>query len=214
MCWTFGLRPSRAPHLDSLRSPFGPACGCYSAALRFVACPREVCQRRAPDIRVSLRSTSLAPVPLRGPAYMGHPWPTKPLAASMRLVPLRNTSARPPDGTGSRACAISTESSSAASVFAFALKAAIAQTTPKSPSGGRVELPRKGLSDMDVARATMGQGWPFVACPWSGDGRREPRRSRGRMSGCPSLWLLSLGQARESDSPVRGETRRLVRRVN
>ena len=77
-----------------------------------------------------------------------------------------------------------------------------------------MESPRKGLSDMDVARAPMGQGWPFGACPWSGDGRREPRRSRGRMSGCPSLWLLSLGQARESDSPVRGETRSLVQHVN
>ena len=180
----------------------------------FLACPRKVCQRRAPDIRVSLRSTSLAPVLLRGPAYKGHPWPIKPLAASMRLVPLRNTCTRPADGTGSRACATSTESSSAASVFAFALKAAIAQTTPKSPSGGRVESPRKGLSDMDVARATMGQGWPFVACPWSGDGRREPRRSRGRMVGCPSLWLLSLGQARESDSPVGGETHQARRRGN
>jgi len=29
---------------------------------------------------------------------MGHPWPIKPLAASMRLVPLRNTSTRPPEG--------------------------------------------------------------------------------------------------------------------
>ena len=75
-----------------------------------------------------------------------------------------------------------------------------------------MESPRKGLSDMDVARAAMGQGWPFVACPWSGDGTREPRRSRGRMVGCPSLWLLSLGQARESDSPVRGETHQ-ARRV-
>ena len=29
---------------------------------------------------------------------MGHPWPIKPLAASMRLAPLRNTSTRPPEG--------------------------------------------------------------------------------------------------------------------
>ena len=50
-----------------------------------------------------------------------------------------------------------------------------------------MKSPRKGLSDMDVARATMGQGRPFVACPWSGDGAREPRRSRGRMQGCVSL---------------------------
>ena len=91
---------------------------------------------------------------------------------------------------------------------------AISQTTPESPSGGRVESPGKGLSDMDVARAATGQGWPFAACPWSGDGTREPRRSRGRMVGCPSLWLLSLGQARESDSPVRGETHTARRRAN
>jgi len=98
--------------------------------------------------------------------------------------------------------------------FCFCSRAAIKQATPNSPSGGRVESSRKGLSDMDVARAAMGQGWPFAACPWSGDGAREPRRSRGRMVGCPSLWLLSLGQARESDSPVRGETHPARRRAN
>ena len=74
------------------------------------------------------------------------------------------------------------------------------------PSGGRTESLRKGLSGMDAARDAMGQGWPFAAGPWSNDGVREPRRRRGRMSGWPSLWLLSLGpggdpQARESDSP-------------
>jgi len=61
-----------------------------------------------------------------------------------------------------------------------------------------VESPRKGLSDMDVARATMGQGWPFVACPWSGDGTREPRRSRGRMNGVPfSLVTFSWASKRK-----------------
>ena len=115
---------------------------------------------------------------------------------------------------GSRACKISIGSNSVASAFLLLLLSSDHTGDAKSPSGGRVESPRKGLSDMDVAKATMGQGWPFVAGPWSGDGRREPRRSRGRMSGCPSLWLLSLGQARESDSPVRGETRALARRVN
>ncbi|QEY70315.1 hypothetical protein F1C79_00805 [Pseudomonas denitrificans (nom. rej.)] len=29
-------------------------------------------------------------------------------------------------------------------------------------SGGLVEAEFQGLSDMDVARAAMGQGWPFV----------------------------------------------------
>ncbi|VXB98366.1 hypothetical protein PSEUDO8O_20376 [Pseudomonas sp. 8O] len=60
---------------------------------------QERCAKEGhPDIRVSLRETSLAPVPLRGPAYKGHPWPFKPLAASMRLAPLRNTFTRPPEG--------------------------------------------------------------------------------------------------------------------
>src|SRR5690606_25091708 len=61
--------------------------------------PRESNQREGhPDIRVWPSQTSLAPVLLRGPAYKGHPWPFKPLAASMRLVPLRSTSTRPPEG--------------------------------------------------------------------------------------------------------------------
>jgi len=115
-------------------------------------------------------------------------------------------------GIGSRACEISGRSKSVA--FGFCSSTAMVQTPPKSPSVGRVESPWKGLSGMDAARATMGQGWPFVACHWSGDGAREPRRSRGRMVGCPSLWLLSLGQARESDSPVRGETKTKDRHAN
>ncbi|KAB0550623.1 hypothetical protein F7R01_05255 [Pseudomonas argentinensis] len=36
------------------------------------------------------------------------------------------------------------------------------QATPIAPSGGRAESLRRGLSDMDVARAAMGHGWPFV----------------------------------------------------
>ncbi|BBP83934.1 hypothetical protein PHLH8_35760 [Pseudomonas sp. Pc102] len=40
-------------------------------------------------------------------------------------------------------------------------------------SGGRAQSSFQGLSDMDVARASMGQGWPFEACPWNDDGARE-----------------------------------------
>jgi len=73
--------------------------------LRYVSLlAQERCAKEGhPTIRVSLRETSLAPALLRGPAYMGRPWPFKRgrhryLAASMRLVPLRNTSTRPPEG--------------------------------------------------------------------------------------------------------------------
>ena len=100
--------PSRGPSLplsfasEALRSSsfsyrliagFRPA-----GRLTFFACAKKVSKETHPGIRVSLRSTSLPPVPLRGPAYKGHPCPFKPLAASMRLTPLRNTSTRPTDG--------------------------------------------------------------------------------------------------------------------
>ena len=70
--------------------------------LTFFACAKKVSKETHPGIRVSLRSTSLPPVLLREPAYKGHPWPFKPLAASMRLVPLRNTYVRPSDGEFAR----------------------------------------------------------------------------------------------------------------
>ena len=41
-----------------------------------------------------------------------------------------------------------------------------------------MESPWKGLSGMDAARAAMGQGWPFAACPWNGDGANEPGAKR------------------------------------
>ena len=69
-----------------------------TGATPFLLAQERCAKEGHPDIRVSLRETSLVPALLRGPAYMGHPWPIKPLAASMRLAPLRNTSTRPPEG--------------------------------------------------------------------------------------------------------------------
>lgn len=68
-----------------------------------------------------------------------------------------------------------------------------------------MESLRKGLSGMDAARAAMGQGRPFAACPWSNDGAKEPRRRRGRMSGVLSLWLLSLCTSKEKVTRREGE---------
>ena len=48
---------------------------------------------------------------------------------------------------------------------------------------------------MDAARAAMGQGWPFAACPWSNDGAREPDEVGPDGRGKPS-WLL-LGRLPE-----------------
>jgi hypothetical protein len=102
--WATGRAAHDAPNLLSQQhltrctmARFRPA-----GRLTFFACAKKVSKETHPGIRVSLRSTSLPPVPLRGPAYKGHPWPFKPFAASMRLTPLHNTYARPPDGESAR----------------------------------------------------------------------------------------------------------------
>ena len=50
-----------------------------------------------------------------------------------------------------------------------------------------------------------GTGTSLRDGPRSSAGGRGVLRSKTRMSGWPSLWLLSLGQARESDSPSRAK---------
>ena len=52
-----------------------------------------------------------------------------------------------------------------------------------------MESLRKGLSGMDAARAAMGHGWPFAACPWSNDGTREPDEVGPHARG-KTFWLL------------------------
>jgi len=73
-----------------------------------------------------------------------------------------------------------------------------------------VESPCKGLSDMDVARAAMGQGWPFVSGPhpvvplewWWSEG--TPAQLGPYVGVCFFAYFLCT--SKESESPVRGET--------
>ena len=59
----------------------------------------------------------------------------------------------------------------------------------------------KGLSGMDAARATMGQGWPFDACPWNDDGANEPgAKRRAGWRGKP-FWFL-LGRLPKGTRPA------------
>ncbi|TWC40105.1 hypothetical protein FBY03_10347 [Pseudomonas sp. SJZ079] len=85
----------------SLRSPYGPACGCYSATLRFALTaspfwqsPQKEPKGLAPPYGPPAAG-SLTPSLLRGPAAKGHPWPITALAASMPLNPLHNDCVRP-----------------------------------------------------------------------------------------------------------------------
>ena len=54
----------------------------------------------APAYGPRFAQVSLAPVPLRGHAVTGHPWPNTALPASMPEDPLRRTSTRPAEGAG------------------------------------------------------------------------------------------------------------------
>ncbi|WJH57236.1 hypothetical protein FE254_14150 [Ectopseudomonas guguanensis] len=65
-----------------------------------------------------------------------------------------------------------------------------------SPSGGRVEVLRRGTSRMDAAKGLKGHGWPFKPAPGA-----APERGKLRVAkpGCRGalLWHTFLGQARK-----------------
>ena len=177
------LHPARLRRLDSLRSPCGPAFGCYCASLRF-----------------------LAPSLFQGPAYKDRPWTFTPLAASMRLAPFHNDSTRPSDGAFGVACDNAEQAVGAAhgrDVFTFCLcRPQIAQSTRspnpvRRPSGGAVE---RGVWHGCQTR-NDGPGMAHRDDPRNSTGAREVERSETRMPGALSLWLLSLSrEQRESDS--------------
>ena len=163
----------------------------------------KVTKNACPCIRVSLRSTPLIPSALRGPAYKGHPWPFTPLAASMPLAPLRVDSIRPPErGVRRRLIACSSANKRSAFVSLFtAFQATRIQFPFRRPSVGAAQGDAR-----HGCRAKRDGTWMSLrAGPRSSAGGREVLRSKTRMSGSPSLWLLSLGETRESDSPSRAK---------
>ncbi len=188
----------------ALSSARATGCAWNGASLFFARAKKSKQKKARPFIRVrELRPrTPLLPPALRGPAYKGHPWPFTPLAASMSLVPLRAGSTRP----SARRRVISPvgvcmEKQSEAGFRSFR------QLGLPSPSGGRTQALCRGTRGMDAERGTKGQGCPFVTCPRSNAGVREVWSCSGqtRMQGAPSLWLLSLGETRESDAPCKAQ---------
>ena len=160
-----------------------------------------------------------------GAGVQGPSWPFTPLAASMRLAPFHNDSVRPPEGSVRRCLKLRctnpspaggrgqgeggagqplTPTLSPAGRGSRAIKSARTQQPP-SHQATRSPSPRQeaewrccagGRAARMAARGITGQGWPVYAGPRSGTGGREVSRSETRMSGCLSLWLLSLGHAR------------------
>jgi len=179
--------------------------------------PKKVSKNACPCIRVSLRSTSLTPSALRGPAYKGHPWPfiagtPSPLAASMPLAPLRADSIRPPE-RGIRWGLIASSSANKQRVLVplFAnFQAARTRLPFRRPSVGAAQ----GDARHGRRERSEGTGTYLRDGPRSSAGGREfcvANRGRlARMSGWPSFWLLFLGpggapQARKSDAPCKAQ---------
>ncbi len=164
---------------------------------------KKVSKNACPYIRVSLRETSLIPSALRGPAYKGHPWPFTPLAASMPLAPLRADSIRPTE-RGVRRRLVDHLSGNKQSVLVSLCPNF--QTT-------RIQFPFRRPSE-DAAQGDARHGcrarsdgtWMSLRDdPRSSTGAREVLRSKTRMQGWPSFWLLFLGHSRKSDSPSRAK---------
>jgi hypothetical protein len=64
-----------------------------------------------------------------------------------------------------------------------------------------VEVLRRGTSRMDAARGLKGQGWPFVACPWNGDGANGPGAKRRAACRGKTFWFL-LGRLPKGTRPA------------
>ncbi len=139
---------------------------------------------------------SFAPSPFQGHAAKGHPWPIASLAASMPLNPFHVDSAHPSErGDWWRLLVRAKRSKAQATPTIF--QATRTPSPVRMPSGGAAQ----GGREAGRRARNEGAGTPLRDGPRSGTGAREPRRSRGRMSGALSLWLLSLSrEQRESDS--------------
>jgi len=189
-----------------LSSARATGCALHGASLFFARAKKSKQKKARPFIRVrELRPrTSLLPPAFRGSAYKGHPWPFTPLAASMPLVPLRAGSTRP---SARGRMAAPAEPCIEKAKQSKAIDCLFKRLGLPPPSGGRTQALRRGTRGMDAERGTKGQGCPFVTCPRSNAGVREvwSRSDQTRMQGAPSLWLLSLGETRESDAPCKAQ---------
>ncbi len=163
----------------------------------------KVTKNACPYIRVSLRETSLIPSLLRGSPRKGHPWPFTALAASMPLAPLRSDSIRPPERGVRRRLVVR---SSANKRSAFVSLFTIFQTTRTRVPFRR---PSAGAAQGDArhgCRARSDGTWMSLRdAPRSSTAGRGVLRSKTRMQGWPSFWLLFLGHSRKSDSPSRAK---------
>ncbi len=171
--------------------------------------PPKGTKKSCPCIRPRLRRGSFSPPSLRGSPYKGHPWPLYGGTPSS-LAACRSSLSPTTPFTLLKGRLESPDS------FQSIKKL---QTKPLYLSGISDYLPRQeaerrrcagGREAGRRARSegtgtSLREGAPSPAPGAAPEGGEFCEANRGRlvrMSGWPSLWLLSLGQARESDSPA------------
>ena len=149
-------------------------------------------QKRLP-LHTALRFAPgpLPPSFLRGSAYKVHPWTFMPQAAIRAACPSPQRF-RSPFWKGR--LARSTHVHRTASPSRLNVLSSSSEPSPRQEAEWRCCVGERAARM--AARGITGQGSPVYAGPRSGTGGREVARSATRMSGWPSLWFLSLGQAR------------------
>jgi len=199
---------ARAFLYDAALSSARPT-GCALHGASLLANAPKGTKKSCPCIRVSLRSTALIPSLLRGSPRKGHPWPftggtPSPFAASMPLTPLRSDSIRPSE-RGVRCRLVDRAHGYKQSDLLLPLFKNFQTTRTQFP----FRRPNVGAAQGDArhgCRARSDGTWMSLRDgPRSGAGAREVLRSKTRMLGWPSFWLLFLGHSRKSDSPSRAK---------
>ncbi len=155
---------------------------------------KKVTKNACPCIRPRLRRGSFAPSPLRRPSYKSHPWPFTTLAASLRLALYATIPLTLLKGAVGVACwFVQKEAKPKQHQQSFK------RLGPHPPSGGRVEVLRRGTRGMDAERGAKGQGRPFVTAPGAAPERGNPGVAG---AGCRARFLFGYFLFRASKEKV------------
>src|SRR5690606_15720140 len=166
----------------------------FRPAGRLTFFSREKSKQKRLPLHTALRCAqgSFAPSPPPRPPYKRHPWPFPTLSASLppalyATIPL--TLLKGADGV---ACWIVQKEAKPKQH-----QKSFKRLGPHPPSGGRVEVLRRGTRGMDAERGAKGQGRPFVpapgAAPERGESGHRPDPDVGRAF---SLVTFSFARAK------------------
>ena len=173
---------------------FDSSCCAPPGASLFFVCAKQSKQKKAPPgIRVSLRETPLAPVPLRRHAPKRHPWRIGAFSASCLetccatpALGLLTRMVRPPKLCISTQLTTTTQSNARTDIPVRRVSGIGVQGVERHGCRERHDGPGMALRDVPLERR------------WS---ERTPSAQRlGPYVGCVSSWLLLLAAGRRSDS--------------